>query len=255
MVVHAIVGNAQSLRGRGRWPARIREAGHTDPTGLIYLIGETVRGEQVLAIQLRRPVVPRDCEVWGLLGHRWEAAEATVVARQVRTQRAGFEPNYDYVVDVRPASGPPLRATIHEGFAGPAGGFAPPAVGAVIGVLYEAKSQKVKFDNADPRLSRAGSEQSAADAFAAAASAQPGNPAAAGLSAGPQVVSGAEASAILGAVFSGQEADVLAAIKGAQSAEAGDPTDRFARLQALKDNGVLTEAEYEAQRQRIISEI
>jgi hypothetical protein len=192
-----------------------------------------------------------------MLGHRWEAAEATVVARQVRSQRAGFEPNYDFVVDVSPSSGPSIRATIHEGFRGPTGGFAAPSIGDVVGVLYDPKSREVKFDNADPRLSRAPATQSAADAFAAAAAAQPGTAATGtGLSGGVQVSSGTDASGMLGALMSGQGADALAAIKGAeQPTEAADPAERLAKLKALKDSGILTEAEYESQRQKIIGAI
>ncbi|MHB8694501.1 MAG: SHOCT domain-containing protein [Solirubrobacteraceae bacterium] len=45
-------------------------------------------------------------------------------------------------------------------------------------------------------------------------------------------------------------------MKGAQRrSEPADPTERLAKLQALKESGVLTEAEYEGQRQKIIDAI
>jgi hypothetical protein len=85
----------------------------------------------------------------------WEEAEATVVARKVKVQEAGHEPNYDFVVDIRPSDGTPLSATIHEGGRGSKGGHADPSVGDVVGVLYDPESHRVEFDHTDPRLNRA----------------------------------------------------------------------------------------------------
>ena len=194
-----------------------------------------------------------------MLGHRWERAEATVVARSVRTQRAGFAPDYDFVLDVRPSSDPPLRVTIHEGFTAPDGGFSNPSVGDVVGVLYDPKNQHVKFDNSDPRLSAGPAKQAVSEAFADIASAPPGTPAAgAEIPGGPgspanvQTFTGEAANEMLGALLGPGGADAVAGMK---ARAAGDPTSRLAKLQALKDSGVLTEAEYETQRQKIIEAI
>jgi hypothetical protein len=169
-----------------------------------------------------------------MLGHHWEKAEATVVARTVRVQPAGYRPHYDFVLDVRPGNGPPLRMTIHDG---PSGDFDDPLVGDVLGVLYDPKHQHVKWDSTDPRFvdtavaRRAGSVQ---------------------------VLSGTAASEMLGALFGPGGAEAIAEMRaraGDQAASAADPAERLARLRTLRDSGVLTEAEYEAQRQKIISAI
>jgi len=202
-----------------------------------------------------RPADRKDSEVLEMLGRHWESAEATIVAKQVRTAKPGYEPEYDYVVEVRPADGAPLRATIHEGFRGPKGGFADPAVGDAVGVLYDAKSQKVRFDNSDPRLNRDALEQPAADAFAAAASAAPGTTAP-GLPGGATAVGDAASTPLIEALLSGQGTDALGGLRAmSTTAQPADPGDRLAKLKELRDKGLLSDAEYEAQRQKIIDAI
>jgi hypothetical protein len=71
---------------------------------------------------------------------------------------------------------------------------------------------------------------------------------------------GAAASEMLGTLFGPGGADAIAALRAraaGQAAPAADPAERLARLRALRDRGLLTEAEaeYEAQRQRIIGAI
>ena len=184
-----------------------------------------------------------------MLGHHWERAEATVVARTVRVQPAGRRPHYDFVVEVRPVSGPPLRLTIHDG---PDGDFPDPAVGDVLGVLYDPKHQHVKWDLTDPwLLDAAADRRSASDVFVAGTTVT-------GFSGDVQYVSGEAASEMLGALFGPGGAETIAALRaraGHQATPAADPAERLARLQALRDRGLLTEAEYEAQRQKIISAI
>ena len=192
-----------------------------------------------------------------MLGHHWEKAEATVVARTVRVQPAGSRPRYDFVLDVRPGSGPPLRVTIHDG---PGDDFADPVAGDVLRVLYDPKNQHVKWDLSDPWL-----VDSAADRRAAAAAPfgiAPGTPGfgITGSAGSVQFLSGAAASEMLNNLFGPGGAEAIAAMKAQARGQAvpgagSDPGERLARLQALRDRGLLTEAEYEAQRQRIISEI
>jgi hypothetical protein len=184
-----------------------------------------------------------------MLGHHWEKAEATIVARTVRVQPAGRAPHYDFVVDVRPVSGPPLRVTIHDG---PAGDFDDPSVGDVLGVLYDRKNQHVKWDYSDPWLIDA-----AADRRAPATPPGSFGPGAPGHAGSVQYLSGDAANEMLGTLFGPGGAEAIAAMRtraGGQAAQA-DPAERLAKLRALRDSGVLTEAEYEAQRQRIISAI
>lgn len=180
-----------------------------------------------------------------MLGHHWEKAEATVVARTVRGHHAGRLPEHDFVVDVRPLNGPPVRLTIHDG---PAGDVPDPSAGDVLGVLYDPKHQHVKWDLSDPWL-----RDSAGSRFSGT---QPG---ASGLgvtvSGGSvQYLSGDAASEMLGALFGGGGAEAVAKLRAGAGHE-GTPAERLTRLQALRDQGLLTEAEYEAQRQRIISAI
>ncbi len=193
-----------------------------------------------------------------MLGHHWEKAEATVVARTVRVHPAGSRPRYDFVLDVRPASGAPLRVTVHDG---PAGDFDDPVPGDVLRVLYDPKNHHVKWDYSDPWLA-----DSAADRRAAGAGAPFGTPLGApgygiASSAGSvQYLSGTAASEMLNNLFGPGGAEAIAAMKAQARAQAAqgaapDAGERLARLQALRDRGLLTEAEYEAQRQRIISEI
>jgi hypothetical protein len=186
-----------------------------------------------------------------MLGHHWERAEATVVARTVRVQPAGRRPHYDFVVDVRPSSGPPLRVTIHDG---PEGDFDDPSVGDVLGVLYDPKNQHVKWDLTDPWLIDAAADRRSAS-FPPGAS---GPVVTTNFGGSVQYLSGAAAGEMLGALFGPNSAETIAAMRARahdQAVPAADPAERLARLQALRDGGLLTEAEYEVQRQRIISAI
>jgi putative oligomerization/nucleic acid binding protein len=73
-----------------------------------------------------------------------------------------------------------------------------------------------------------------------------------------QDLSGAAASEMLGALFGSGGAEAIAEMRaraGDRAASDADPAERLARLRTLRDSGVLTEAEYEAQRQKIISAI
>jgi hypothetical protein len=185
-----------------------------------------------------------------MVGRKWESAEGTVVATEVAVQtQAGYEDRLRYVVDVRPASGDPFRTTLEE----PKfirGGFAQPGVGAVIGVLFDPKSNKAKFDTSDPRINLTRGGDAAQAAFDAAASASPGTaPPATGLGgfAGVQVLDGAEAS---------QVADALRAAGVAVPGQAeDDPAARLAQLDDLKAKGLVSEAEYAEQRQKIIGSV
>jgi hypothetical protein len=174
-----------------------------------------------------------------MLGHHWEKAEATVVARIERAQAVGRMPRYDFLVDVRPYGGP-----AH---------FDDPSVGDVLGVLYDRKNQHVKWDSSDPWVrDSAAAVLADGDAFASPWSDM------AGFAGNVQSFSGEAASEMLDRLLGPGGAETIAAMKARardQGAPAADPAERLARLQALRDSGVLTEAEYEAQRQKIISAI
>ena len=194
-----------------------------------------------------------------MLGHHWEKAEATVVARFVREQAVGRTPRYDFLVDVRPYSGLPQRMTIQDGPAD----FDDPSDGDVLGVLYDRKNQRVKWDSSDPWLrDSTAARRAGGDGFASTAAAPPGTPPVApwaemaGFAGGVQSFSGAAASEMLDSLLGPGGAETIAEMKArARDAGAPAPAERLARLQALRDSGVLTQAEYEAQRQKIISAI
>jgi hypothetical protein len=192
-----------------------------------------------------------------MFGRDWESAEATIVATQVAVQtRAGYEDRLEYVVDVHLATGSAFRVTLQEPkFIKGEGGFSQPAVGAVVGVLFDPKSKKAKFDTSDPRLLGGAQRQADQAAFEAAASASPGTPAAPGAFPDQmQVLSGSDAAPIVNALLSSEAvgaADGLQALRQ----QAGDPADRLAKLEALKAKGLVSDAEYQTQRQKIIGAV
>ena len=186
-----------------------------------------------------------------MLGHHWEKAEATVVARTVRGHHAGRLPHYDFVVDVRPLNGPPVRLTIQDG---PAGDIPDPSAGDVLGVLYDPKHQHVKWDLSDPWLrdsAGSGFDGTQPDLSSLGVTVSGGS--------SVQYLTGDAANEMLGALFGqgGGGAEAIAALRASagHQGSAGTTAERLTKLQALRDQGLLTEAEYEAQRQRIIGAI
>ncbi len=107
-----------------------------------------------------------------MFGRDWEPATAKIVAKRFKesTETAGV---YEYVADIRPASGTTFRTTLNQ----------PPFMnhvvrlqeGAVVNVLADVNHQKAKFDRSDPRVSGEGA-RTAGDAFDEALSEPPGSP-------------------------------------------------------------------------------
>lgn len=187
-----------------------------------------------------------------MVGRHWESAEATIVATQVAViTAAGYKNRLEYAVDVHPANGPVFRATLRE----PKfikGGFSQPAIGAVVGVLFNPKSNDAKFDTSDPRLWITTREEAERRAFEAAASASPGT--AAGVPVQMQVLSGSDAAPIVNALLSNES------LSGVESLDAlrrggGDPAERLEKLDDLKAKGLISDAEYATQRQKIIDAV
>ncbi|HEY1813222.1 MAG TPA: hypothetical protein VGG74_12815 [Kofleriaceae bacterium] len=84
--------------------------------------------------------------------------EATIVARrEVANDPEGLCPVYEYVVEVHPETGAAFRAEAHEPMI--ATDFQHPREGDVVGVELDPKTNKVRFDKSDPRLSRKVQEQ------------------------------------------------------------------------------------------------
>ena len=119
-------------------------------------------------------------------------------------------------------------------------------------MLYDRKNQRVKWDTSDPWIrDSAAARRADGDGFASTAAAPPGTPPGApwsemaGFAGSVQSFSGAAASEMLDTLFGPGGAETIAAMKARardQAAPAADPSERLARLQALRDGGVLTEA-------------
>lgn len=84
-----------------------------------------------------------------MFGRGWERAEATIVEAELVPVHKGDRHKHNvYVVEVRPAGQSPFRAKLAQPETGQ---FAFPERGQVIGVRYQPKSQKAKWDHSDPR--------------------------------------------------------------------------------------------------------
>ena len=144
---------------------------------------------------------------------RWEHCEATVVAWQERPVQPGVEPDYDVVLEVRPAGTAAVRLTVDAGAAAAADSGEAPMVGDVIGVMYDPQTQEVTFsDDPDPHA------DSDSDVVAA------------------------------------RSAEVLATHTPPGGISA-DPGERLAKLMALREQGFLSDDDYQTQRQRLIDTI
>ena len=181
------------------------------------------------------------------------SAEATIVATQVAViTAAGYVNRLEYAVDVHPADGTDFRVTLRE----PKlikGGFHQPQIGDTVGVLFDPTTHDAKFDTSDQRLTITFKEQKEREAFEAAASAAPGTTA-------PrvpdqiQVLSGADAAPIVNALLSNESLSGVERLPATHRGEDG-PAERLAKLDDLKAKGLVSDAEYAAQRQKILDAI
>jgi hypothetical protein len=206
-----------------------------------------------------------------MFGSGWNKAEATIVARNVKYSGDGSVSTHEFVADVRLPNEAPFRATIHEPTI--ATNFWPPNIGDTVSVLVKDRDGKVKFDKDDDRLSAKAFESRKNQAFEAAkhqSVGQPGTPFPAYAPALPEGIAqrlaqygiqpgqpipvftadAAQAQALFAAF--GQPAPTGAFAEPAPDA---DPAARLATLQALRDSGLLSDAEYATQRQRILDAI
>lgn len=195
-----------------------------------------------------------------MFGHGWKQGEATIVkVHNKRTTGSGMVTIHEYLADVRPASGPTFRTVIQE--PNICIDFAPPCAGSAVNVLI--KGDKVKFDQDDPRISSKAHKANADARFAAevdgtaTASTDPlatltGRPDIATLFSGnatiEQIRAFAEQARASGsATFVGGSA-----MPPPGPTDHEDPAARLAKLEALKQQGHMTDAEYATARQRII---
>jgi hypothetical protein len=152
-------------------------------------------------------------EASDVLGHHWEAGEATIIACQEEHDFTYWPDDASartYVVDVRPAAGTPAfrtevrRSYKHRDSMTLERGL---SAGELIAVSCDPKHEKAKFDESDPRLYKDGqvpgkghqSPSPSELAFEAAAAAPPGT---------PELAAGAPGE-LAGALGSGPVADIL----------------------------------------------
>lgn len=108
-----------------------------------------------------------------MFGKSWEKAQGTVIAsKPVKTSGDGSVTIYEFVVDVRTTSGEVFRAKVGEPRV--ATNFWRPRNGAVVGVEYDNKSRKVRFDKDDPTLSFKNFKAQQDGSFEATLAQQPG---------------------------------------------------------------------------------
>jgi len=221
-----------------------------------------------------------------MLGHHWEPGEATIIACEEEHDFTYWPDDAsarNYVVDVRPASGTPVfrtqvrRSYKHREALNPEKGL---SIGEVIAVQCDPKHEKAKFDESDPRLYKDGqvpgkghqSPSPAEATFEAAAAAPPGTSAptaapgelAEALGSGPiadvlrQVIQNPEGfRGQVNEQGSGASAFVVteagvAPIGSAPFRQQTDVVDQLTKLAGLRDSGVLTDVEFEAQKQKLL---
>ena len=210
-----------------------------------------------------------------------EKGEATIVDKHPKKEGGGIGVNvlWEWAADVTVPGKPSFRTVLET--PNLALDFREPERGDVVEVLVDPKTGHAKFDKSDPRLSlkAARSERDATFQEAIAEPVGTPSPGTAGpsgtvvVNGGVQVVSAADAAPYLQDILSGDPQAKAAAIAGLQqSASAaagaagtspvapapsgiGTVQARLAELQQLKDSGALDEAEYQAQRQRILDSI
>lgn len=177
-----------------------------------------------------------------MFGHDWQPAQATIVmVHHKRTTGSGMVTINEYVADVQPKSGDGFRATIQE--PNLAVDFSPPSTGQTVSVLV--KGDKVKFDKDDPQLSRKALKTARDAGFADVA----------GSAAGTRVDTGSDGGSILDDIQALLASGTVVNLAGGATRAAEDPAARLAKLDALKQRGLMSDTEYAAARQRIIDAI
>lgn len=197
-----------------------------------------------------------------------EAGEAVIVENHIKHHGGGQGQSNlrEWVADVRPVHGQTFRAVIQT--PNLALDFREPVVGDVVRVLIDPKSGKVKFDKSDPRISLKAARAQEQARFEEAAAGRPGSVAASPAPdhsgttpsithlEGVRVINAADAAPVLQAFLSGDtQARDRAISELRQQAAPPSVAERLSALQLLKDTGVLTDEEYDEQRQRIIGSI
>jgi hypothetical protein len=202
----------------------------------------------------------------------WVKAQGRVVAldRQTGVNEYGAAEAWvdSYVVDVQPTEGEPFRAEVEPGGFNhgllhvESSKFRHPQEGEVVSVEYDPASRKVRFDMSDPALVKqtyrernATSHTIYEQSLGAPVGTQSVGGTAADVLASLGVGGGGDLKAQLLRMAAQNPGSVIDLRSSHGSADSSsDPVDRLAKLADLKERGVLTEAEFEAEKQRILGE-
>ena len=201
-----------------------------------------------------------------MFGHDWQRAEATIIERRPlrrSTSGDGLTNDLEVVAEVHPASGDAFRATVKSPL--PAVNFWPPEIGETVSVLFDSK-HNVKFHKDDPRTDvkarRAARSARFDDAANGTPQSQPGSPFAATNPARTDIASllsagarGANLDAIRAAAMRAIAGGTAVNFSGRPASAPEDPAARLAKLESLKQQGLMTDDEYTAARQHIIDAI
>lgn len=197
----------------------------------------------------------------------WVKAKAKVIAvdRQSTTFSDGAPAVVvnGFVLEVQPVEGDPFRADVE-----PAGfnhallhvessNFRHPVEGETVSVEYDPESRAVRFDMSDPALqakaSRHAREAAAHAAYEQALNAPPGSQALQGALAGLGDLGDLKARLLQ---MAAQNPGAVIDLRSSQppAGQASDPVDRLAKLADLKEQGVLTDAEFAVAKAKILGE-
>jgi hypothetical protein len=195
-----------------------------------------------------------------MFGHDWQRAEATILQREPlkrSTSGDGLSNDYKYVVDVRPADGAAFRTTVKAPL--PSINFWPPSIGDSVSILFDASSHKATFDGDDHRTNAKLRREANHSAFNAEATSTAASDTAHPVDreAAAAVTLDAFRAQVLKAVAEGRGQVVNIASDATPAGGAGvpDPAVRLARLDALRQQGLVTDVEFTAGRQHILDSI
>jgi hypothetical protein len=203
-----------------------------------------------------------------VFGHKdQEPGEAVIVERHVKHHgNDGRNTLFEWLADVTPANGAPFRTVLAT--PGIALDFREPGPGDHVSVLIDRKKDITHFDKSDPRISLKAERAEKDRSFAESSAGSVGSPASIPPGTVPrpqnttyvetQVVSATDAAPFLQAILSGDSGareQAISELRAQQQPATSDVGERLSRLESLKAAGALSEAEYQAQRQRIVDSI
>lgn len=194
-----------------------------------------------------------------MFGRGWEQARATVIASQQMDDKPVYSHGggtlrrrREYVLDVHPPGGAAMfRTTVLSPLN--VDSMRDLSVGEVVPVLCHAKDKKVKFDTSDPAMSHEAVKSARREQFEEIASAAPGSgPGGADDPGGRPVRRGPDLSK---EALVRQREKLRAQQRGDDEVSVGESDNRLADLQKLAelhDRGVLDDAEFAAEKARIL---